>query len=288
MSLFFVDNSCDLNPQQIKSLGIECFNLPVQLEGKLMKYSQDEDFDYQKFYSKVRKGMAVINKAMTEKQYIDIFEPALNMGDDIIYVHASDNIANVAKLNSAKNKLLEKYLDRKFEIIDSKNFAAGHGGVCFKLALMYHNGSAIDEIVKESYDIKDSMAMYMVTDSLEPLSKSGVIDTNAVVGTALNIKSIVAIDIDGKMRLVEKVSGKKRALSKIVQLIRQTGKNIADNLVVISSSCPESDNKFVEEQLRSYFGDDLKLITYKMSPSNIAVVGGGTMSIAFNVHKKIH
>lgn len=288
MSLFFVDNSCDLSPQQIKSLGIECFNLHTLLDGLQIRYSEDEDFDYQKFYSKVRKGMAIVNKPLTEKQYIDIFEPALEMGDDIIYVHASDCLINNEKLNSAKNKLLEKYSDRRFEIIDSKNFSAGHGSVCFKLALMYHNGNSIDEILEASYDIKDSMAMYMVTDSLEPLSSNGVIDTGAVVGTALNIKSIIAVDIDGKFRLVEKVSGKKRALSKVIQLIRQTGKNVADNIIVISSSCPDADTKSVEEQLKSYFGEDVNLLVHKISPCNTAIVGGGTMCIAFNVHKKIH
>jgi fatty acid-binding protein DegV len=146
-----------------------------------------------------------------------------------LYVHASSQIFDTTNLVKAKQKLIEKYPERKFELIDSKNFSSGYGAVCFALAIMYKSGMSIEEIMKEDYKLIDSMACYMVVDSLESISNYGVIDTNAVIGTALNIKSIIAIDIDGKLKLIEKISGRKRAISKLVQLIRQTGQNIVDN-----------------------------------------------------------
>ena len=51
MSLIFVDSSCDLDFQQIKNLGIECFHLPFVLNGE--EGSTNSDFDYHKFYSKI-------------------------------------------------------------------------------------------------------------------------------------------------------------------------------------------------------------------------------------------
>lgn len=281
MSLFFVDNSCDLDTQQIKNLGIECFNLPTDFSGESL-----DDFDYPKFYSKLRKGIVISPKSLTEKEYISIFEPAFKMGDDIIYVHASSSIIDTTNLLSSKKKLSTKFPDRRFELIDSKNFSSGYGVVAFMLALKYHNGDSIDEIVEYSHSIIDSIAMYMIVDSLEPLSRSGKLYTNAVVGTALNIKSIIAVDYDGKFKLVEKVSGKKRAISKLIQIIRQTGKNIADNLTIVNSSSSTVDTEFLLISIKEHFGEDIRLLSNYISPINTSIVGSNVITLAFNVHKK--
>jgi DegV family protein with EDD domain len=286
MSLFFVDSSCDLDSQQIKSLGIECFNLPYVLDGELK--TLDEDFEFSKFYSKVRKGEGVKYQSLSEKEYMKVFEPALKGGDDIIYVYSSGLIFDSTNVLSAREKLLKKYSERKFELIDSKNFSIGHGNVCFLLGLQYHNGSTIEEIIEYSYDLIDSVACYMVVDSIQPLIVSGIMDENSMVGSALNIKSILAVDIDGSIRLVEKVSGKKRALSKIVQLIRQTGKNIADNPLFIANSHAETDAQYIVDTLKGYLGDEMKVLESNITPSNVSIVGNGAVVVAFRVYKKIH
>ena len=286
MSLFFVDSSCDLDAQLIKNLGIECFSLPFKIEGEVKSIT--DDFDYLKFYSKVRKGVDLSYEALSEKGYIKIFEPALQGGDDIVYVHASSKIFDTKNLVSAREKLLNKYPERKIELIDSKNFSVGYGAVCFKLALEYRNGKTIQEIVDNAYETIDSMACYMVVDSLEPVNNFGAMDCGAVVGTALNIKSILAIDIDGNFRLLEKVSGKKRAVSKLVQLIRQTGKNIADNPLYVCNSHSASDADSLIGTLKEYMGDDFKAVSENLTPSNTIVVGNGVVLVSFPVHKKIH
>jgi DegV family protein with EDD domain len=286
MSLFYVDSSCDLEPQQIKSLGIECFNLPYKIDGQTK--TLDDDFDYAKFYSKVRKGVNIEYLPLSVSQYEGVFEPALKGGDDVIYVHPTSKIFDTTNLIKARKKLCEKYPERRFEIIDSKNFSAGHASVCFALALKYKNGQTIDEIVNEDYKTIDSIACYMVVDSLENLSKAQIIDAGAVVGSTLNIKSILAVDIDGNIRLVEKVSGKKRALNKLIQLVRQTGQNIVDNPLFITNSLSSADAKMVVDGLKEYIGEELKVLEHNISPTNTTIVGNGVVAIAFRVHKKIH
>ena len=285
MSLFFVDDSCDLDFMQIKNLGIEYFNLPFTVDGK--EYKMSLDFDFAKFYSKCRKGVVLKSKNITEKSYISIFEPALKLGDDIVYVCSSDAIFNYTKLLSAKNKLLELYPERKFEILDSKNFSAGHGTVCFMLAMKYRSGATIDELVDYYYQIKDSVATYLVVDSIKEMSEF-ISNSSTLVGSSLNIKAITALNIDGQFKVVDKVSGKRRALMKLIQTIRQTGQNIADNLVIISSACVQSDVEFVESQLKEYFGEDLQIFKNHMSPTNVSIAGIGSIAVSFNVNKKIH
>ena len=286
MSLFFVDNSCDLSSHQIKNLGIECFDLPCLLNGK--DCSTLHELEYTKFYSKLRKGMELKAKNMTEKSYMSVFEPGLKMGDDIIYVCSSEFIYDYKKLLSARDKLLETYKDRRFEIIDSKNFSAGHGIICFLLALKYRNGATIDELIEYYYQIKDSVALYMVVDSFDSVPTRSIANASTLVGSALNIKSIVAINVDGKFKVIDKVSGRKRAMMKLVQIVRQIGKNIADNPILIASSCGNDDVDYLENQLKEHFGQDLDVMKSTISPINTTTIGSGVIAIAFNVHKKIN
>jgi hypothetical protein len=41
-------------------------------------------------------------------------------------------------------------------------------------------------------------------------------------------------------------------------------------------------------KLREYFGDELKVIIQKMSPTTTAIVGLGSIAIAFKVHRKMN
>lgn len=286
MSLFFVDNSCDLDFEQIRKLGIECFSLPYLIND--VEHSFDDDFNYEKFFSKVRKGVVLSYRQLSKEEYIQVFEPAINGGDDIVYVHASGEMFDYTNLEKAKEKLLNKYPDRKFELVDSKNFSAGLSMIALELALKYRNGCTIEEIVEHSYTIKDKVATYMIVKSLENMTLNGVVEGNNLVGSSLNVNYIVSVDVDGNFRVVEKVSGRKKAISKLIQILRQTGENITDYSLIITESQVSTEGEEVISKLKEYYGQDLKVILQKMSPTTTAIVGLGAIAIAFKVHRKLN
>ena len=286
MSLFFVDNSCDLDFEQIRKLGIECFSLPYLIND--VEHSFDDDFNYEKFFSKVRKGIVLSYRQLSKEEYIQVFEPALNGGDDVVYVHASGEMFDYTNLEKAKEKLLNKYPERKFELIDSKNFSAGLSMIALELALKYRNGCTIEEIIEHSYSIKDKVATYMVVKSLENMTLNGVVEGNNLVGSSLNVNYIVSVDVDGNFRVVDKVSGRKKAIAKLIQILRQTGENVTDYSLIVTESQVGIESVEMVAKLREYFGDELKVIIQKMSPTTTAIVGLGSIAIAFKVHRKMN
>ncbi|MBQ7351708.1 MAG: DegV family EDD domain-containing protein, partial [Clostridia bacterium] len=257
MSLFFVDSSCDLGKSQIKKLGIECIDLSYSINDKI--FCQDDEFEYAKFYSKLRKGTVLNEIGLEKEDYINIFSPILETGEDIVYVYNSARTVGENELLSAKDFLLEKYPNSKMLLINSKNVSCGHGVVCYLLAMKYRSGASLDEIEEYSLKIIDEIATYCVVDSLEYLSNYNKIDGAKVSGTALNIKPIVAIDIDGNYQLVEKVSGKKKALGKLIEIIRQRGENVVDYPIAVCHSGAEKDAQLIVEKLKEYFGSDIQI-----------------------------
>ncbi len=286
MSLFFVDNSCDLEFEQIRKLGIECFGIPYMINN--VEHSFTDDFDYEKFFSKVRKGVVLTTRPLTKKEYVKALEPALKNGDDIVYVYASEKLLDSSALHKAYDTLIKNYPNRKIELIDSKNFSAGLGLVALDLALKYRNGQSVEEISESSYAVKDKIATYMVVKSLENLKLNGVVDGNNLVGSTLNVNYIVAVDYDGEFKVVEKVAGRKKALSKLVQIVRQQGQNINDYTLIVTESQMGSDGADIIDKLKEYYGEEIKVILQKMSPTSTAIAGPGSVAIAFRVSRKLN
>ena len=283
MSLFFVDSGSDLDFNQIKKLGIECINHKYAINDKIFEFNKD--FDYDKFYSKFKKGVCVSHIPYNEDEYISIFEPCLKQGDDIIYVHSSSKILDNKNLLSAKEKLLEIYPDRKFITIDSVNFSVGQGLVSYECALLYRKGLTGEEIFEQSFDIANGYAMYFSCDSLEQLNNNNLVAKSLISGTVLNIKPILTIDFDGEVELVDKVSGKNKVIAKLIELCRQKGQNVADYPIGIVYT----DIKMAEQlkmKIIELFGVDVTILMERMSPSNASILGGSVLGLSFKVHKK--
>ena len=286
MSLFFVDSGSELTAGEIKKLGIECVSSPYVLNEEKLEYNE-ESFDATRFYSKLKKDYKSQYYHLGEEEYIQIFEPCLQQNDDIVYVHSSCNLINMDNLNSAKKTLLEKYPDRRIEFIDSSNFSIGQGLISYQLALQYRKGATIDELIEYAKNLKNEFALYIIIDSLDQLYNHNML-SGTVSGTALNIKPIVTVDIDGKFQIIEKVSGKKKALAKIIEMLRQYGKNVADFPIGIVYTNNESDAIQLKEKLIELYGNDTKIMLEQMSPNNCAYLGMNSIGISFHVHKKIY
>lgn len=286
MSLFFVDSASDLSVMDAKKLGIEMINLPYKKENERCEF--DENFDFVKFYSKHKKGIDISYQPLSKKEYLKIFEPCLKQGDDVVYVASSENIISQKNLSDCVNELTQKYPERKFKIIDSKNISIGQGLVSYACAMLYRHGDDAETIYNKSFDIRNEYAMYFSCDSLERLLDNSIISNTQSVGTALNIKPIMAINIDGNTEIIDKVSGKKKAVSKLLELLRQTGENVADYPIGVVYSSDEPSALELCEKIKEYYGQDVQIICNRMTPSNVGVLGGGMLGISFHVHRKIH
>lgn len=286
MSLFFVDSNCDLEKDYIKKLGIECINLPYSINDKKLEF--DDNYDYKKFYSKCKKGVVINNVSLSSNEYMDMFSKCLDLGDDIIYVHSSGNIVDTSNLYSAKETLVEMYPDRKIEFVDSANTSVGQGLLSIDLAMMYRRGDDVKDIADAAELKKNEYAMYFASGDCEQMQNRGLVDKSVLPGTMLNIKPIFTIDSDGKIQLVDKVSGKKKAVLKLVEICRQYGQNVVDYPISIVYTTDENGANELMVKLKEYFGEDIQISLNQMSPANVGVFGDKLLGLAFHVHKKLN
>lgn len=287
MSLFFAGSSSDLNHNTIKKLGIECINYPYKKDNNIHFY--DEDFNFTGFYSKLRKGTNFGYVNLSENDYLTKFEECFKQGDDVVFVHSSGSIVDNSSLENLKSQLEEKYPERKLFLIDSKNISVGEGAVAYNCAMLYRKGEDLKNIYEKSLEYVNESAFFFATNSTKTLEENNLIEKTAITGgTALNIKPIWTVNIDGKIELFDKVSGKKKCIAKLVEIVRQFGENVVDYPIEIVYTYDENSANELKEKLLQTFGNDLSINIERMSPSNVMLLGEDLLGVAFHIHRKLH
>ncbi len=81
-------------------------------------------------------------------------------------------------------------------IVDSRTVTLALGQIVVEAARAVQDNKSLDEVLKVANDHVDSSVMYAIIDTLKYLKKGGRIKaSSAVVGSALNIKPVITINM---------------------------------------------------------------------------------------------
>ena len=112
------DSGSDLPKYLSDELNVRVIPLSVLVDGEDAK--TDDQVDRQEFYEKLRSGKMAKTAAVNMDQFLEVFEPILADGNDMIYLGFSSGLSAtyVAGKNAAE-ELGQKYPDRKILTVDS-------------------------------------------------------------------------------------------------------------------------------------------------------------------------
>lgn len=174
--------------------------------------------EFDEFYNKLKNTKLFPSTSQPAAgEFLDAFNKAFEEGyDEIIAIVLSSKLSgtyNSAVL--AKNMLENKIIT----IIDSQMSAANLKFLVEDAVEMAKEGKSSEEIQLHLDSKKLGMHVYLTTETLEYLSRGGRLSAvQATVGNLLNIKPIIELK-DGELKLLEKLRGKNKALSAIVDKV---------------------------------------------------------------------
>ena len=106
--------------------------------------------------------------------------------------------------------------------MDSRGISLLQGLLVLKAAELAEIGKRPAEIVAELNRIRAQSGIFLTVDTFERLLASGRVEKEqAFFGKLFNLKPILALDIDGKVITKGKVLGRKRVLTKILNLLAE-------------------------------------------------------------------
>ena len=204
------DSTCDLYADYVREHGIRIVPLHYTMEenGQLTEGvdSFTEYAQYVDFYNKLRAGgFSRTSMLNFDSHYAHFKKLAEEGAEKILHYSLSGGLsptANVAK--EAASAVMEKYPNCKIIAIDS-------------LAATIGQGALVREAVRLRADTADMplhIQYVIIANDLYYLKRGGrVSSVAAAAGTLLNIKPVLSFTNDGKLTVVEKVRGMKKAFA---------------------------------------------------------------------------
>ncbi|MDD4843425.1 MAG: DegV family protein [Anaerotignum sp.] len=216
------DSSCDIAPELIKENELGIVPYFVSFDGEKY-YKEVYELAPNDFYDKIN-NTALFPKTSqpTIQDYLDVFEPYLKEGKDILCLCLTANFSgSYQSAVNAKNILAEAFPEARIEVLDSRNVTGVQGLLVWETIRMRNKGFTLEQQLEKIDALKETTKINFTVDSLEHLQKGGRIGkAAALAGTILNIKPII-IAQHGELFPESKVRGHKKALRTIMDMTRQ-------------------------------------------------------------------
>ena len=287
MYQLFCDSNCELWHTKVKDFGLNVIRMPYLLDDQEYFYDMGENTDLKAFFEKMRAGSVPKTQALNEYDYTQYFEPVLARGEDIYYITFSHQMSGTFQsMKAAIAALKEKYPEREIRYKDTKMISMGSGFVVYYGAQKYKEGASMDELDAYLDELISETAMYFVVDDLTYLYRGGrVSGASKVIGNMLGIKPILSYNDEGKIVNIDKIKGKKRALLKLLDFMKEQGSDLDQyKTYVLDADCREEAEVFAGQLKNTFENLDIEMQT--IGPVIGSHCGPGTVGLIFHCHKK--
>lgn len=273
------DSACDLPLELFESLNIDLLPLVVQIDDQ--QFYDLETIQPKELYDEMRNGKAPKTAQVPPARFEEAFLKYAEKNETCIYIAFSSELSGTYQTSTlVKDDVLEKYPNFDLTIIDTKAASLGYGLIVKKAAELAQEGKSKDEILSEIEFYCTHMEHLFTVDSLEYLYRGGrVSKTSAFVGGLLNIKPILNVE-NGKLAPLEKIKGRKKVLKRIVEIMKERGDGLNNQLVAISHGDDLETAEAMRDLIKEEFGTEEFLI-HTVGCSIGAHSGPGTIAIFF-------
>ena len=244
--------------------------------------SIEEEVFLKKFYDAQRTGKATQTSQITPNKYMEEFEPLLKEGISVLYLSLSSGLTKTFEsVQLAARELAENYTDAKVVPVDTLSATGGMGLLVEKAVENQKNGMSIDENAKWLQENNLKTCLWFMVDDLMYLKRGGRIPAStAILGTALNIKPLLAVDSEGKLITVEKKRGVKTALKALVGKYNETRKpELGNRVYIVHGDCEERADELAE--LVKEVNPEADITKMMLCPIIGAHTGPGMVAVIF-------
>jgi DegV family protein with EDD domain len=234
------------------------------------------DGDMGRFYAELDASKSVATTSPpTVEDFVVVFDSLLQQYSSVVSVLISSGISRTCSIARQAVGRLEGRDGERLAVFDS----AGVGGHLGVQALAAARAAAAGEdasgVVAAARRARQEVRQWFVLDTLEYVRRSGRIGTAAAwLGSALDLKPILLVE--SELKAVERVRTRRRAVDRLVELIRQRRAVGADRWFVQHADAHE-EAKRLAERLAELFRTEPEFVS-EVGPVIATHTGPGTLS----------
>ena len=277
------ESTADLTPELIQTLDVTVIPMEFIIDGQsYLNYPDEHDMTHRKFYELLRAGKTSTTSQIGTGRFIELFEPVLQSGSDLLYIGFSSGLSGTfACAQAAVEELAKKYPDRRIFAVDSLAASLGEGLLVYNAVMQKRAGLNIGELAAWVTANRNHLCHWFTVDDLNHLKRGGRISpTAALFGTMLGIKPVLHVDDEGHLIPVEKVRGHRQSLDALLSHMEKTIVNPQDQMIFISHADSPEGAQYVAKQVRAKFKPKDVSIGY-IGPVIGAHAGAGTVALFY-------
>lgn len=213
------DSTSYLTREQIAEYGIKEVSLSVVWNDESLFELDITDLDG--FYEELREMKNLPGTSQPSiGQFLEVYEPILDAGDDIVSLHFSSGISGTYDSAVQAQQALEREgVDpNRVTVIDTGSACGGYGAIALAAANSARKGESLPYVLASIDEMTAGLSFWFAIDTLEYLRRGGRIGAVAsMFGGAMKIKPILTVTTEGIVP-VEKVRTEARVLARIAEL----------------------------------------------------------------------
>ncbi len=278
------DSCCNLTEDMIESFGIHILPLTFLVDGtQYQSYLKGERTDLKQFFTMMREGKVITTSLPNPADTKALFEELLEAGQDILYIGFSSALSGTYEATELLARdLAPQFPERSIRCVETLAASGGQGLIIHKAARMREEGASLAELATWVEENRGNVAHWFTVDDLMFLFRGGrVSKTSAWAGTLLNIKPILHVDDEGRLVAMEKVRGRKKSISALLDHMKKTALEPAcsHTVFITHGDCLE-DAEALAQGIRDAFGNVEIVINY-IDPVIGAHAGPGTLALFY-------
>lgn len=282
--ILVIDSNSEIPYQYADKYDLKVIYMPYFFDGEEeeLYYDLGRKYNPTDFFDKLKSGKTTITVQKNPHHFIEMFDPYLEQGLDIVYLGFSSKFSgtfNNAMI--AREELLKTYPQRRIELIDSSAISVPLTQIVLKAAQKREEGASIDELVKYVNDIKYKFSAIITVNDLTYLRRGGRLSGSAAFfGSVLNIKPIIRLNREGRLVPADKVKGRKKAMSYLVEDVYKNAEDTENNILIIAQADCQED----AIQLKNTIAEKMnfkEIWIHNVGPVIGSHCGPGTLAVSY-------
>ena len=257
------DATSDLSRDLVRDVPeIAVIPMEITVNGEAESILEAEGPSVAAFYEKLRGGADVKTSQINTEVYKEHFRKYLDEGQDILYLCFTSGLSGtINAAHIAIDELAEDYPDRTIICVDTLAAPIGEGFLVREAARKQAEGLSVRELAGWVDENKQQVCQWFAVDSLTNLLKGGrMMSSMAGLGNALQIKPMLHVDEEGKLKLAGNARGKTQAMKRLSLLPASGHRADLRNLFLVGhADCPEDAAKLKEMIQNAYSDADVRI-----------------------------
>lgn len=230
MSKFILstDTCCDDFKSHLKQNNIEYITMSYICEDEVLHDEANSFEDYENFYNEMRNGKVFSTTGLNVFEVREYFEYLLKKyNSDILHICLSSGISGTYNIVQSVADELNENSENKIYVFDSLCATQPQNAlVKYTKSLRDKEMSANEAMEALSNEVQHLMVYFFLND-LDALKRGGRISgIQAMMGKALQLRPLLTFDSEGKLRVIEKIMGTKKAIKTLMdKLVEQYDEN---------------------------------------------------------------